>query len=276
MTMRVYIRLRGARVKWWVARQSDIYLLVECISQSLTDTLSEAMVDGVIFPRIEEPRELDAATPTASKIVVTPASEPIPSSDPNTTENSTRPQDHDVADTSSVHSAGKLSQSAASFESTKSDRSSLGDWMGSLWGKPRHKHQRPPLPPSQDETFDSDPILAGEPSHDVPPPPPSSIKPGRRKVTRSVFGTLGFSILNPVPSTPGKRGHRPPITDASTPTAHSPAVDVEVPKPPPTALSSPVSTAFTPSIPAAPSLTTELQHSDPLSQAPSLHSLRTE
>jgi hypothetical protein len=232
------------------------------------------MVEGVIFPRIEEPHELDNATPTASKIVVHPASEPAPSAGAGTTERSTRPQDHDLADASSVYSSGKLSLSAPSLESTKSDRSSLGDWMGSLWGKPRHKHQRPPLPPSQDEILDSDPILPGEPSHDARPPSPSSIKPGRRKVSRSVFGTLGISILNPVSATPGKRGHRPSITDASSPTIQPPATtDLDVPKLP-TALNSPVSTAFTPSIPAAPSLTTELQHSDVLSQTPSLHSLR--
>src|ERR1700679_2336674 len=232
------------------------------------------MVEGVNFPRNEEPHEIDTATPTASKIVVHPASEPAPSAGAGTTERSTRPQDHDTADAVSVHSSGKHSLSAASLESTKSDRSSLGDWMGSLWGKPRHKHQRPPLPPSQDGIFDSDPILPGEPSHDVPPPSPSSIKSGRRKVSRSVFGTLGFSILNPVSATPGKRGHRPSITDTPTPTTQHLATDVDVPKLP-TALSSPVSTAFTPSILAAPSLTTELQHSDVLSQTPSLHSLRT-
>ena len=226
------------------------------------------MVDGVVFPRIE-----DNATPTASKIVVHPASEPPPSAGAGTTESSTRPQDHDLADTSSIHSSGKHSLNAPSLESTKSDRSSLSDWMGSLWGKPRHKHQRSPLPPSRDEIFDSDPILPGEPSHDLPPPSPSSIKSGRRKVSRSVFGTLGFSILNPVPATPGKRGHRPSISDASTPTTRPPATDVDVPKLH-TALSSPVSTAFTPSIPAAPSLTTELQPSDEPSQTPSLHSFR--
>ena len=161
------------------------------------------MVDGVAFPRIEVPHELDNATPTTSRIVVHRASEPAPSAGAGTTESSTRPQDHDLADASSIHSSGRLSLSAPSLESTKSDRSSLSDWMGSLWGKPRHKHQRPPLPPSQDENFDSDPIHPGEPSHDVHPPSPSSFKPGRRKVPRSVFGTLGFSILNPVPATPG-------------------------------------------------------------------------
>lgn len=248
--------------------QFDAYLLVN-ISQSLTDTLSEAMVDGVAFPRIGEPRELETSTtPTTSKIIVSP-----PSAGAGTTESSTRAQDNDVADTSSVYSSGKLSLSSPSLESTKSDRSSLGDWMGSLWGKPRHKHQRPSLPSSQDEISDPDPILPGEPSHDVSPPSPSPIKPGRRKVSRSVFGTLGFSILNPVPATPGKRGHRPSITDVSTPTTRPLATDVDVPKLP-TTISSPVSITFTPSVPVAPSLTTELQHSDVLSKTPSLHSLR--
>ena len=253
----------------------DMYEVGNRMSQSLTDTLSEAMVDGVVFPRIEEPLGLDNvnATPTASKIVVHPATESPPSAGAGTTESSTRPQDHDLADASSVHSSGRHSLSAPSLESTKSDRSSLSDWMGSLWGKPRHKHQRSPLPQSQDDISDSDPILPGEPPHDVPPSSPSSIKPGRRKVSRSVFGTLGFSILNPVPATPGKRGHRPSITDVSTPTTQSPITDVDVPKLP-TTLSSPISTAFTPSILAAPSLTTELQHSDALSQTPSQHSLR--
>ena len=226
----------------------------------------------MIFPRVEEPSEFGPATPIASRIVVTPASEPTASSRPGAPESPSPPRDHDPADTSSVHSIGKLSQSAPSFESTKSDRSSLGDWMGSLWGKPRHKHPRPPLPHSRDETLESDLILPGEPPHDVPPP--SSIKPDRRKVSRSVFGTLGFSILNPVPSTPGKRRHRHSITDTSTPTTQPPAVDVDVPKLP-TTLTSPVNSPFTPTMPLAPSLTTELQHSDEPSQAPSLHSFRT-
>ena len=86
---------------------------------------------------------------------------------------------------------------------------------------------------------------------------------------------MGFSILNPVLATPGKRGRRPSITDTPTPASQqSAAADVDVLKLPP-ALTSPVSAPLTPQMPAAPSLTTELQHSDEPSQAPSLHSFRT-
>jgi hypothetical protein len=146
--------------------------------------------------------------------------------------------------------------------------------MGTLWGKPRNKHQRPSLPHGLGESSESEPVLPGELSHDIPPSSPTSIKSGRRKASRSVFGTLGFSILNPVPATPGKRGHRPSITDTPTPATQLAAADVDVLKLP-AALSSPVTAPFSPSMPAAPSLTTELLHSDEPSREPSLHSLRT-
>ena len=223
----------------------------------------------MVFPRVEE---IGAATPTGSKIIVTSPSELSQSSGSGVPESSAPPQEPDLADANSVHSAGKLSLRAASLESVKSDHSSLGDWMGSWWGKPRHKHLRPPLPASDDGISESDPSPPNEPSHDVPPPSPSAIKPGRRKVSRSVFGTMGFSILNPVPTTPGKRRRNLSTTDATA--ASQPVTDTDVPKLP-TAISSPVTSTFTPAMLAAPSLTTELQHSDVPTREPSLHSLRT-
>jgi len=230
------------------------------------------MVDAVVFPTLEVPREREpgTATPMASKIIVTPASERAQSSGPSVSESSVPPQDPDLADASSVYSTGKFSHNAPSLESTKSDRSSLSDWMGSWWGKPRHKHLRPPLPSSEDGNSESDPFSSEEPSHDVSPPSPSVSKSGRRKVSRSVFGTLGFSILNPIPTTPGKRRRNLSTTDAIT----VPVADTDVPKLP-TAVSSPVTSTYTPAMLVAPSLTTELQHSDVLSREPSLHSLRT-
>ena len=230
------------------------------------------MVDAVVFPSLEVPREREpgTATPMGSKIIVTPASERTQSSGPGVSEISVPPQDPDFADASSVYSTGKLSHSAPSLESTKSDRSSLSDWMGTWWGKPRHKHLRPPIPSSEDGNSESDPFGSEEPSHDVSPPSPSAGKPGRRKISRSVFGTLGFSILNPTPATPGKRRRNLSATDAIT----VPVADADVPKLP-IAVCSPVTSAFTPAILAAPSLTTELQRSDVLSREPSLHSLRT-
>ena len=233
------------------------------------------MVDAVVFPTLEVPREREpgTSTPMTSKIIVTPASERAQSSDPGVSESSVPSQDPDpdLADASSVYSTGKLSHSAPSLESAKSDRSSLSDWMGTWWGKPRHKHLRHPLPSSEDGNSESDPFSSEEPSHDVSPPSPSAGKSGRRKVSRSVFGTLGFSILNPIPTTPGKRRRNLSTTDAITvPVAHT----TDVPKLP-IAVSSPVTSTFTPAMLAAPSLTTELQHSNVLSREPSLHSLRT-
>ena len=145
--------------------------------------------------------------------------------------------------------------------------------MGSLWGKSRPKHVRPPLPPpSGDETPESESPPSKDPSDSVQPPSPSAIKPDRRKVSRSVFGTLGFSILNPVPATPGKRRHRISVPDTLLP-AQPLATDAEVPKSP-TIVSSPVASTVTLPTPAAPSLTTELQNSGVPSREPSLHSVR--
>ena len=230
------------------------------------------MVDAVVFPTLEVPheREPSPATPIASKIIVTPASVHTQSSGAGASDGSVQPQDPDLADASSVYSTGKLSHNAPSLESTKSDRSSLSDWMGTWWGKPRHKHLRPALLSSEDRNSESDPFNSEEPSHDASPSSPSTSKSGRRKVSRSVFGTLGFSILNPVPTTPGKRRRNLSATDAIT----VPVADADVPKLP-TAVSSPVTSTFTPAMLVAPSLTTELQYSDVMSREPSLHSLLT-
>ncbi|KAF8274629.1 rab-GTPase-TBC domain-containing protein [Lactarius quietus] len=243
---------------------------------SLTDTLSEAMGEAVIFPRIEEPRELGTETPTTSKITITPPSDTHSTqiTSPGEFEAPAASQDPDQTDASSIHSTGKLSQNAPSLGSTKSDRSSFGDWMGTWWTKPRTKHGRPPLPSlSKDDASESDLSLPQELPEGVPPPSPSATMQGRRKVSRSVFGTLGFSILNPASPSTGKRRRHVSVSDVPAP-AQPPGADAEVPKLLPTAISSPVASTFTLPTPAAPSLTTELQHSGIPSREPSLHSTR--
>ena len=233
------------------------------------------MVDAVIFPRLEEPRGPGAETPTGSKITITPPPGSLSTqiTSPDELEAYAPSQDPDQGDASSVHSTGKLSQNAPSLGSTKSDRSSFGDWMGSWWARPRSKHGRPPLPSlSKYEASESDLPFPQSPPEGVPPPSQSATKHGRRKVSRSVFGTLGFSILNPVPASPGKRRRHLSVSDAPHP-AQSSTADAEVPKLP-TAVSSPVISTFTLPTPAAPSLTTELQHSGIPSREPSLHSTR--
>ncbi|KAI0261165.1 rab-GTPase-TBC domain-containing protein [Gloeopeniophorella convolvens] len=237
---------------------------------SLTDTLTEAMGDGVAFPQLEDVHARGTSTPTTSKITITPPPESTPIASPDEAESS-QSRDSNQNDASSIHSTGGLSQNAPSLGSTKSDRS-LGDWMGSWWGvKGKHKHARPPLvPTSSDGTPEPDLSVPKEPVEDAPPPSPSTNKPARRKPTRSVFGTLGFSILNPVPSASGKRRRHLSVSDAMT-AAKPAASEANVPKLS-TAVSSPVASTFTLPTPALPSLTTELQHSDVPSPEPSTYS----
>jgi hypothetical protein len=234
------------------------------------------MGDAVIFPRVEEPQGPGTETPTTSKITITPPSDSLSTqiTSPGEIEASIAQQDPDQADTSSVHSTSKHSQNAPSFGSTKSDRSSFSDWMGTWWAKPRTKHGRPPLPSlSKDEASESDLAFPQELPEGAPPPSPSATTQGRRKVSRSVFGTLGFSILNPVSPSSGKRRRHLSVSDAVPPAQSPAAADAEVPKLH-TAISSPVASTFTLPTPAAPSLTTELQHSGISSREPSLHSTR--
>ena len=233
------------------------------------------MGDAVIFPRVEEPPGPGTETPTTSKITITPPSDSLSTqfTSPGEFEVPAPSQDLDQGDTSSIHSSGKLSQNAPSLSSTKSDRSAFGDWMGSWWAKPRPKHGRPPLPSlSKDEASESDVPFPQEVTEGVPPPSPSATMQGRRKASRSVFGTLGFSILNPVSPSLGKRRRHLSVSDVPPP-GQGTAADVEVPKLP-TAISSPVTSTFTLPTPAAPSLTTELQHSGIPSREPSIHSTR--
>ena len=233
------------------------------------------MGDAVIFPRVEETRGPGTETPTTSKITITPPSDPHSTqfTSPGEFEASASSQDPDQGDANSIHSTGKVSQNAPSLGSTKSDRSSFGDWMGTWWTKPRSKHGRPPLPSlSKDEASESDLPFPQELPEGVPPPSPSATTHGRRKVSRSVFGTLGFSVLNPVSPSLGKRRRHLSVSDAPPP-GHSPVADTEAPKLP-TAISSPVTSTVTLPTPAAPSLTTELQHSGIPSREPSIHSTR--
>ncbi|KAI0291382.1 rab-GTPase-TBC domain-containing protein [Multifurca ochricompacta] len=243
----------------------------------LTDTISEAMVDAVVFPRLEEPREPATAMPTVSKITITPPSDESNHLMTNPSEPGISLSSHDLDhddDASSVHSIGGLSQNAPSLGSTKSDRSSFGDWMGSWWARPRPKHGRPPLPALEgDVASESGQPPSREPSDNVlPPSSPPTIKPVRRKGSRSVFSTLGLSILNPIPATPGKRRRHVSVSDAP-PSVQPPSTATGTAKLS-TAVSSPVTSTFILPTPAAPSLTTELQHSNVPSHEPSLHSVR--
>lgn len=153
--------------------------------------------------------------------------------------------------------------------SSSRDRAGMGRWMSTWWAKDKPKRERPPLAvatssfihPSASKAPTSPQIPK---SHLSPedPDPSSTLKPAkmtRRKVSKSVFGSLGFSIMNPTI-----------LTSMKKPVASSDRDDKEVSPPhevshehqerefvPPTpSMTSPIqATVALPSSPAPPRLT---------------------
>lgn len=188
------------------------------------------------------------------------------------------------------------SHSASSLDETKSqssllppardskDRTPKRDWIGTLWGKPRTSNaQDLPAPASSAGPSPIDPSLQSK-----------ITGRNRRASAKSVFGTLGISILNPLPNSPSKGriviDNGPPLhsisDDAQSTTSnvasvnssfvdHSDAHSLGLPNihsvihsP----LSSPILQPFTPT-PAAPTLTITLDSS---SKAKSISSSSTD
>ncbi|KAL5525835.1 hypothetical protein ACEPAG_7172 [Sanghuangporus baumii] len=127
----------------------------------------------------------------------------------------------------SSRSTGHPDDKAAS-----ADRPAFGNWMGTWWAKDKAKRERPPMS-----------TLSANSSADLLTPPPSiarrteSVKSDRtrRKHSKSVFGTLGISIMNPSLS-PSSRKFIPEEHLVST---ESSGQEVEHVDPPHTAVSSP-------------------------------------
>ncbi|KAI0684206.1 hypothetical protein BC835DRAFT_1422453 [Cytidiella melzeri] len=108
-------------------------------------------------------------------------------------------------------------------ELSRSDRPSIGDWMGTWWlKKARIKHHSIASHTTDslsetDKTSDVDILLSlsSEASSIRSPKPPT--QPRHRKTSsRSVFGALGFSLLNPS-SSPGSSHRRRNMSVADIP-----------------------------------------------------------
>lgn len=115
----------------------------------------------------------------------------------------------------------------------KGDRSSFGEWMGTWWVKGKNNGQAitPPQATSSPDAIVESPVEASQTaSEDVSPgssapQTPNSNKPSRRKAVRSVFGNLGFSMLNPSVGSLGPRKRRNmSVTDAQ---GFDPSVDAQ-------------------------------------------------
>ncbi|CCM04212.1 uncharacterized protein FIBRA_06379 [Fibroporia radiculosa] len=153
-------------------------------------------------------------------------------------------------------------------ENLKSDRSSLGDWMGGWWAKGKKgRTSSPSRHDALEGTLDHDAAHPAAADADdvasLPSIPPTPNKVSRRRAARSVFGTLGFSILNPSASVvPQKKRRNLSVTDIHAFDAPSDTNGVRSVR---SAASSPVRNTPLPSHPSSLQLSKTSSPSKPLS-----------
>ncbi|KAI0656439.1 TBC-domain-containing protein [Cubamyces menziesii] len=187
-------------------------------SASLAESLTEAIADEVPLSRsipnddatpvaamlaIPARPQLSTTTVTAQTLPASPilATRPLDTSDP---------KDETPIEDLPAEDIGRV------------DKPSFGDWMGGWWAKGKSKATRPP-PSGEDVSSGSSkepPSLAPQASTEdlspLPSAPHTPTKPSKRKQTKSVFGTLGFSILNPGTSVVvAKKRRNLSVTDVS-------------------------------------------------------------
>ena len=242
--------------------------------QSLAESLTEALEDEAPISR-SIPK--DDATPMAAALTVPPqpqlsttvvTAQAMPTSPvASSTVVETLPN-VDVESTDTIDQptpTPNVASPSLGENAVKADRPSLGDWMGSWWIKPRSKSRVPHVPFPADDTPEpqkalTSPSIANKPlpaddtppTPSVPPTPRVDQAPTKRKPSRSVFGTLGFSILNPASSSSNaliaKKRRNLSVTDISSPdpAEHSDASSAKA------ALVSPVSSPLLAASPALP------------------------
>ncbi|KAF7294048.1 GTPase activating rab protein [Mycena kentingensis (nom. inval.)] len=197
---------------------------------SLTESLTEALEDDVSLPR-SLPND-GPATPTPNG--ATPSSGiAFPSSSP--------PLKSD--DTASIASENQTTVRP------RPDRPSMGEWVGTWWGKGRTRTVSKTSPTTTTSapagpTINSVLPEEGDDSTVGAAPRPSLVNGNRRRTVRSVFGTLGFSIAT------SSRTSLVLPDNASILSTETPPI------------TSPIQPMFSPAIVAAPHLTTTLDNSD--------------
>ncbi|KAG1770928.1 rab-GTPase-TBC domain-containing protein [Suillus occidentalis] len=162
---------------------------------SLKTSLTEAIEDDTLLSRSVPD---DAVTPLASTCTATSARLPqnseIPYVEPEATVDRMGSYGSWIAEIAPEH--------MAPIHHARNDRAS---WMGSWWQKGKHKHHRALATTSVKETSQApgkqlsrDSSPHSESISSVTPTVPNSLS--RRKTSRSVFESLGISILNPTAS----------------------------------------------------------------------------
>ncbi|KAG1821031.1 rab-GTPase-TBC domain-containing protein [Suillus subaureus] len=179
---------------------------------SLKTSLTEAIEDDTLLSRSVPD---DTVTPLASTPIATsvrsPQTSEVPYVEPEATVDriGSTAADKSVATLVSEATVPPVARVAeivpehmASIHHARNDRAS---WMGTWWQKGKHKHHRVldttsvkeiPRVPGKQSSRDSSPH--SESLSSVTPTVPNSLS--RRKTSRSVFESLGISILNPTAS----------------------------------------------------------------------------
>ncbi|CDO75118.1 hypothetical protein BN946_scf185010.g43 [Trametes cinnabarina] len=188
-------------------------------SASLAESLTEALQDEVPISR-SVPK--DDITPVVSMLAV-PARPQLSTTTVTTQTLPTSPVLSTHALDSSDPKCVTRVEAAPIDDATKADKASFGDWMGTWWIKGKAKVPRVPFTVEGEvpELATESPSLDAQKSMDDISPAPSAphtpSKQSKRKTSKSVFGTLGFSILNPGASVIGaKKRLNMSVTDVTS------------------------------------------------------------
>lgn len=179
-----------------------------------------------------------------------------------------------LEDISVVNSESMMSKSLPSSISsgpllhTPPEKSpALGKWMSTWWAKPKRERPALPIPPKGADTPPSVHI-SGQSGHDAPEESEVTLRPEkvrRHRNSKSVFGSLGFSILNPPLPTVSKKSTPPgeEITSAGTsPNETDCAVSVRSVRSARSFVSSPIH-SIPPTLPVPPQLSQSVELPEP-------------
>ncbi|TCD66119.1 hypothetical protein EIP91_001728 [Steccherinum ochraceum] len=203
---------------------------------SLTESLTEAIEDETPVTRsLQESRENSPRTSPPNQLLSAgEQSDPATATVPEFTSKPSASALSHASDVSSSDGKEQLAQSGA-LNTPKNERPLFGEWVGTWWpkGKPRSGRDTPSSARTEDspdtgkQSRQDSPAGGDSDSASVLSDSASGKARRRGTGTRSVFGTLGFSILNPSSSSSSARKRRTPsITDvaSTSPGSHTPPV----------------------------------------------------
>ncbi|KAK7043890.1 hypothetical protein VNI00_008056 [Paramarasmius palmivorus] len=207
-------RLEG---KHQVERKQSFLSLVDSLSEAIADeTHLSRSIPQEASPLISNPAPLNLST---TPVDLTSDTHSIVDSDADAVSIMSN-----VSRTSLSSKASKSSRSNEKPRVTSTERSnpSFGDWMGgtlgsiSLWGKGRGSRTRAQtvngkdLPPPLESAEENHPEAEAAPQR-----PGAPLRQQRRRSAKSVFGTLGISILNPTSSASSSRNCSPVVQEVA-------------------------------------------------------------